>query len=152
MRHFKTTAAGFTVLALGLAALAISDERTQEKKAGPVLRASALTGMNVVNSRNEDLGKVDDVVIDMGTGKVRYAAVSFGGFLGIGDKLFAVPFQAFQVTSDPDDRDSTRLILNVDKQTLEQAPGFDKDHWPNFGDPNFGARNDRYFLPRATRN
>jgi hypothetical protein len=56
--------------------------------------------------------------------------LSFGGFLGIGDKLFAIPWQALQL--DPDNK---CFVLDVDKEMLDNAPGFDKDHWPSMADP-----------------
>ena len=65
-------------------------------------------------------------MIDTSKGKIAYAVVSFGGFLGIGDKYFAVPWEAFQV-----DREDEDFVLNVDKEKLENAPGFDKDNWPS---------------------
>jgi sporulation protein YlmC with PRC-barrel domain len=63
----------------------------------PVIRARNIEGMVVKNPEGQELGKVEDVVVDMATGKVRYAAIAFGGFLGVGDKLFAVPFHSLRV-------------------------------------------------------
>ena len=116
-----------------------------------VWRSSDLVGMKVKNSAGQDLGKIDDLVIDMNTGKVRYAAVSFGGFLGVGDKLFAVPFSAFKTHYNAADN-AKHFVLNVDKKQLEAAPGFDKKNWPDFGDPKWGPDYDRHFLdPTTTR-
>lgn len=89
------------------------------------LSATSLNGTTVRNGEGEDLGTIEDLMIDVSTGRVDYAVVSFGGFLGIGDKLFAVPLQAMQV-----DTDDENLILNETKERLENAPGFDKDNWP----------------------
>jgi hypothetical protein len=86
-------------------------------------------GINVVNSQNEDLGKVEDVVLDASAGRVACAVLSFGGFLGMGDKLFAIPWNAFSF-----DVNGKRAVLNVSKQLLENAPGFSKDNWPNMAD------------------
>lgn len=91
-----------------------------------ILSASSLIGDGVVNPEGDDLGKVEEIMIDTPTGNVAYAVLSFGGFLGLGDKYFAIPWQRLQL-----DADNKRLILNVDKQALENAPGFDKDDWPN---------------------
>jgi sporulation protein YlmC with PRC-barrel domain len=110
-----------------------------------VYRANDIVGMHVKNPTGQELGKVEDLVIDMSMGKVRYAAVSFGGFLGVGDKLFAVPFQAFQIKHDAGDN-KRHLVLNVDKATLEGAKGFDKKSWPDFGNPRWGTENDKFFL------
>jgi sporulation protein YlmC with PRC-barrel domain len=94
-----------------------------------VLAASTMDGDNVKNAAGENLGKVNDIMIDIPSGKVAYAVLSFGGVLGIGNKLFAVPWNALTL-----DEDEKCFILNVDKQTLESAPGFDKDNWPDMTD------------------
>jgi sporulation protein YlmC with PRC-barrel domain len=98
------------------------------------LSTSTITGDAVVNSQGEDLGKIEDLVLDVAEGRVAYAVLSFGGFLGMGDKLFALPWQSLQL-----DSDNHRFILDVPKKRLEYAPGFDKDHWPNMADRTWGA-------------
>ncbi|HAQ34054.1 MAG: photosystem reaction center subunit H [Maricaulis sp.] len=97
-----------------------------------LLSSSSISGDSVVNSGGDDLGHVKDLMVDPVTGKVDYAVLSFGGFLGMGDKYFAVPFNQFSV-----DRENKRMVLNVDKERLKDAPGFDKDDWPDFADPRF---------------
>jgi sporulation protein YlmC with PRC-barrel domain len=140
---------GFTVLSVGVLSLALAKDKDVPSSRGqvstmPVLRAHSIAGMTVKNPSGQDLGKVEDIVVDMGTGKVRYAAVSFGGFLGVGDKLFAVPFHALKVKHDTGDK-TTHFVLNVDKATLEKAPGFDSKHWPDFGDPRYSNDNDKFY-------
>jgi sporulation protein YlmC with PRC-barrel domain len=90
-----------------------------------VLSASTMENDKFVNPRGEDLGNIEELMIDVNSGRVAYAVLSFGGILGIGDKLFAIPWDALKL--DPDNK---RFVLDVDKQTLEDAPGFDKDNWP----------------------
>lgn len=102
-----------------------------------VLSASSLEGDKVKNSQGEDLGNVKDIMINTEGGQVQYYVLSFGGILGMGDKLFAIPPQAIAV-----DTEDKCLILNVDKDKLENAPGFDKDNWPNMADETF--RNEIY--------
>lgn len=85
---------------------------------------SALTG--------EKLGLLEDFMIDLDSGRVAYAVLSFGGLLGLGNKLFAVPLQAMEL-----DTENECFILDVDKQQLENAPGFAKDEWPDMADPRF---------------
>jgi len=97
-----------------------------EFKTPTVLSASTINGTSVVNSAGEDLGKIEELMIDLNTGQIAYAVLSFGGFLGLGDKLFAIPFEALQV-----DTENEVIVFDVDKQTLENAPGFDKDNWPD---------------------
>jgi sporulation protein YlmC with PRC-barrel domain len=105
-----------------------------------VLAASTLRGDRVINPEGEHLGKVDEIMLDLEGGRVGYVVLSFGGVLGMGDKLFAVPWEAFEL-----DLDSKEFILDVDKERLKQAPGFDKDNWPDFADPNWGARIYSYY-------
>jgi len=105
-------------------------------------RASSVIGMKVYNAANEEVGKIDDLVLDTTTGKVRYAALAVGGFLGIGEKLFAVPWHALSMKQDGN---KTVVMFNIDKDRLRNAPGFDKDHWPDFGNEHFGNEIDKYY-------
>jgi len=105
-----------------------------------VLSASTLAGDQVQNSVGEDLGEVDEIMIDIPSGKVAYAVLSFGGFLGMGNKLFAVPWSVLRV-----DEDKKHFVLDVDKKKLESAPGFDKDNWPDMADTNWGTQIFRYY-------
>ncbi len=90
-------------------------------------------GSKVVNQQNEDLGKIEDIAIDVEAGRIAYAVLSFGGFLGMGDKYFAIPWEAFRFNVT-----DKRAVLNVDKKLLDNAPGFDKDTWPNMADSAWG--------------
>jgi len=97
---------------------------------GPSLMSSdSLTGDSVVNSMGEDLGKIEAIMLDVPRGRVAYAVLSFGGFLGLGDKLFAIPWEALTL-----DAERECFILDVEKDRLKNAPGFDKDHWPAMAD------------------
>ncbi len=98
-----------------------------------VLAASTITGDRVRNTDGEDLGKIESIMLDLQSGKVAYAVLSFGGFLGIGNKLFAVPWSALKV-----DEGEHEFILNVSREKLDKAPGFDKDNWPDMAAPDFG--------------
>ena len=105
-----------------------------------VLAASTLTGNKVVNVQNEDLGTIEDLMIDIESGRIAYAVLSFGGFLGLGDKLFAIPWSALKL-----DAVEKRFVLNVSKELLEEAPGFDKRNWPDMSDPAWGVQIDTYY-------
>jgi sporulation protein YlmC with PRC-barrel domain len=97
---------------------------------GPALMgADTLIGDSVVNAADEDLGDIKEIMLDMQTGQVAYAVLSFGGFLGMGDKLFAVPWQALHL-----DTVNKRFVLDIEKERLQNAPGFDKDAWPDMAD------------------
>jgi uncharacterized protein YrrD len=104
------------------------------------MSASTLTGDKVVNSAGEDLGKIQDIMLDTPTGRVAYAVLSFGGFLGMGDKLFAIPWDKLSL-----DEANKQFVLNIDKTKLQQAPGFDKDNWPDMADPSWGSRIYSYY-------
>lgn len=97
-----------------------------------LLSSSSLEGTSVRNLDNKDIGSIKDIMIDLHTGRVAYCVLSFGGFLGLGDKLFAVPFEAFQL-----DTATEELILDAKKEVLETARGFDEDNWPDFADMAF---------------
>ncbi len=97
---------------------------------GPTLMgADTLIGDSVVNGQDDNLGDIKEIMLDMRTGQVAYAVLAFGGFLGMGEKLFAVPWQALQL-----DTVNKRFVLNVDKSRLQNAPGFDPDAWPDMSD------------------
>jgi sporulation protein YlmC with PRC-barrel domain len=102
--------------------------------------ATKLIGDPVVNQKGESLGKIEDLVIDPMSARVDYAVLSFGGFLGVGDKLFAVPLEAMKLSSE-----EKRFILDVDKERLKQAPGFDKNNWPDASDRAFGTKVYNYY-------
>jgi len=100
-----------------------------------VLAASSLAGDSVRNAVGDDVGTIDEIMIHIPSGRVAYAVLSFGGILGLGSKLFAVPWSALTV-----DEDEQCFILDVDKKTLENAPGFDKDNWPDMADTTWGSK------------
>jgi sporulation protein YlmC with PRC-barrel domain len=101
---------------------------------GGLVRASKVTGMDVRNAANENLGEIQDVVLDRDGGTIAYAVVSFGGFLNMGDKLFAVPWEALKPTAD-----RAAFVLDVPKDRLQKAPGFDKNKWPDMVDSQFAT-------------
>ena len=135
-RSLLTAAA---VVALGAANLFAADPNH-----GMAYRFTELKGMNVENSAGENLGEIEDVVYDQNSGKVRYVAVSFGGFLGVGDKLFAVPWGALKHENDTVNG-KHRIVMNADKKSLENAPGFDTNAWPNVADPKWSAEVDKFY-------
>jgi sporulation protein YlmC with PRC-barrel domain len=111
-----------------------------DRKHRRVLSASTLAGDRVKNSVGEELGKADEIMIDLPTGRVAYVVLSFGGILGMGNKLFAIPWGALRI-----DEDEKCLILDLDKQRLENAPGFDKGNWPDMADVTWGTKIHDYY-------
>jgi sporulation protein YlmC with PRC-barrel domain len=98
----------------------------QARDKSGVLKASDLIGMNVQGTDGKKLGNIKDLVIDPEEGGIDYAVLEFGGFAGIGDKYFAVPWEALQL-----DQTNKKLSLDVHKKDLKNAPGFDKNNWPD---------------------
>jgi sporulation protein YlmC with PRC-barrel domain len=103
---------------------------------GPALMgADTLLGEDVVNGAEESLGDIKEIMLDMNTGQVAYAVLAFGGFLGMHEKLFAVPWQALHL-----DTVHKRFVLNIDKQRLQSAPGFDRHAWPDMSDMQWASQ------------
>lgn len=115
------------------------EARTTQPAKGSIFKLSDIRGMEIRNLAGEKLGDVNDVVIDVTDGRIRYAALSFGGFLGIGDKLFAVPWNTMNLKYD-NATENYFFALDVDKEMLERAPSFDKHHWPTEADGNWLSR------------
>lgn len=90
-----------------------------------ILSASAIKGCKLINRNGEDLGKIEELMIDLEECRIAYAVLSFGGFLGLGNKLFAIPLQAFSLKAY-----EHTFVLDISKDVLEKAEGFEKDNWP----------------------
>ncbi|MGE0825189.1 MAG: PRC-barrel domain-containing protein [Candidatus Binatia bacterium] len=118
-----------------------SNEQKQMKaQESSILRASEVIGYTVKNPQGQELGQIEDLVIDPEHGRIAYAVLSFGGFLGLGDKLFAIPWDAMK----PMPSQQT-VQLDVSKEKLEKAPGFNKDNWPNVADREWGLVVYKYY-------
>lgn len=113
-----------------------ADNQTGQNQEGPNanrpvrrLTATSIIGDDVENPEGEKLGSIKNLMIDINKGYIDYVVLQFGGFLGMGAKLFAIPWQELQL-------DPLRevFILNRDKDYLKNAPGFDEDHWPETND------------------
>ncbi len=106
---------------------------------GPLIAAEKVNGTSVYNMAGEKLGTVEDIMIDKVSGRAIYAVMSFGGFLGIGDKHHPLPWS----TLNYDERKGGYLV-NLDKKTLEGAPSYDRDsefRWT----PDYGRQVDKYY-------
>jgi sporulation protein YlmC with PRC-barrel domain len=105
-----------------------------------LLAAGTLIGDKVFTHQNEEIGKIEELMISVEDGRVGYAVMSFGGVLGFGNKFFALPWSTLRV-----DQDKKCFILNVEKERLKAAPGFDKDHWPDMSDAKWTAEINTYY-------
>lgn len=110
-------------------------------KTYPVLRASNLIGREVTNTRGEALGTIQDLAIDVNGGSIGYAVLSSG----VGDKLFAIPFDALH------HGDDETCVLDIDQERLKNAPGFNPDHWPDFASPAWNSEVRGYYGVPAHR-
>ena len=108
---------------------------------GPrLMGADTLLGNDVYNHKNEKLGDVKEFMLSMDTGKVSYVVLSYGGFLTLGEKLFAVPWKALTL-----DTVNHRFVMNVEKEKFENAPGFNVDDWPNMADETWATSIHDYY-------
>lgn len=105
-----------------------------------LIGADTLIGNNVVNQANEELGEINEIMLYVQSGQIGYAILSYGGFLGLGNKLFAVPWHALRR-----DKINNRFVLDVAKERIEQAPGFDKLNWPDMADESWQERVEMFF-------
>jgi sporulation protein YlmC with PRC-barrel domain len=111
--------------------------------AGPgpaVMAASTLNGNKVVSSDGQRVGKITDIMLDVRSGRIAYAVLSTGGFLGIGDTLHAIPWSA--LTLDTIDK---CFVVDISAQRIKDEPGFDKDHWPSMADAKWGTTVHEYY-------
>ncbi len=105
-----------------------------------VLSASTLDDDDIYNLKGEKLGSIKEIMLDINTGRVCYVVLSFGGFLSMGEKLFAVPWSALTV-----DTENKRFLMDTDEERLKEAPGFDTDNWPNMADSTWEKKVHTYY-------
>ena len=154
-RSFKVA-----ILACGLvlfaAARAFADDTPAASTAPKpaTVRVSDLLSLSVYGADNEKLGKIEDIVVNPAEGKINYAVLSFGGILGIGDKFFAVPWNELRVVGKGATSAGTQkeayCMLDVSKDALKNAPGFDKNHWPDFADKTFASDMEKFYGANRT--
>ncbi|MBP0589994.1 PRC-barrel domain-containing protein [Paraburkholderia sp. LEh10] len=108
---------------------------------GPyVMAANTLDGDRVLSADGQDIGKIKDIMLDVRSGRIAYAVLSSGGFLGLGDKLLAIPWSALTL-----DIDRQCFMLDMPGESVKNAPGFDKDHWPSMADPTWATSVHQYY-------
>jgi PRC-barrel domain len=117
-----------------------TSETTTQSGHTRVITAAKVQGTSVTNPARENLGTIRDVVLDKYEGAVRYAVLEFGGFLGMGSKLFALPWELLHY-----DESADAYVINIDKEILKAAPGFDSDDWPDMGATAFDADLRRHY-------
>ena len=106
---------------------------------GGICDSADLVGCKVENMKGESLGKIESMMLDLSEGRIIYSVLSFGGFLGLGDKLFPVPVDALSFRWDSKGK-LERCVLDVEKETLKNAPGYDKGELPSAADRTFATK------------
>jgi sporulation protein YlmC with PRC-barrel domain len=117
------------VAVFGVTPLAWADHTTAD-----IVKGSKIIGKSVQTMKGKEIGEIEDLAIDEIDGRVRYAVLSFGGILGLGEKYFAIPWEALSLSNNKE-----HFALAVTEKELEKAPGFDKNNWPDFADPVYYA-------------
>ena len=100
----------------------------------PTISSSKVEGTNVYNGQGDKLGSIDDLVIDKRTGHVRYAALEFGGFLGLGTDRYPLPWNLLKYDTTKDG-----YVVNLDRDLLTEAPRYPQDAVPAYDD-DYGRR------------
>lgn len=116
------------------------DRKVSGGPGSQLMSAGALTGGRVVNTRNDPLGKIEEIMIDVPSGRAAYAVMSCYGIPGGGEKLFAIPWQALTL-----DAENECFVLDIDREHLEKAPDFNQDHWPSMADPQWALSIHKYY-------
>lgn len=114
------------------------------------LKASQLIGCPITNAKNESLGEIQDIVLDGANRHIAYAVVGFGGFLGMGEKYFAMPWRLIDIGHRSAD-DAPRATLDLDPAALKGAPGFDKSKWPDMANADWATQVDEHYRQRGAK-
>lgn len=122
-------------------AIAMVADEGAEVEVTPVHKSSDIVGMPVKSPEGKEIGTINEVVLDLKSGQIKYVAVSFGGFLGFGNKLFAFPWKAIKITHKSNER---HFELAVSPEQLKTAEGFDPDKWPEELDARWQRMIDQY--------
>jgi len=117
-----------------------SEMATTGQVTSRLLSASTLAADDVYNPKGEKLGSIKELMLNINSGRVCYAVLSFGGFLSLGEKLFAVPWNALTV-----DTDNQRFVMDTNEERLQTAPGFDANNWPNMADSTWEKNINAYY-------
>jgi len=116
------------------------DNKTAEGQRINAFMVEKIIGSKVINLKGETLGKINNLVVDIDTGRIVYAVLESGGFLGIGDKLFPVPWKSLAALPS-----EGLFFLNQSKEQMQKAPAFDRKDLPNMGDMRWGANVFKYY-------
>ncbi len=105
-----------------------------------VVKSFEVLDIDVLDRNCENIGKIEEIILDKMRGEVKYLVLSFGGFLGVGEKLFAIPWNSIRYNEK-----EKSFIMDIVKASLKDAPGFDRNKWPDFADKTFGKKISDYY-------
>jgi len=105
-----------------------------------VMSASSMMKDYVYNRMDEEMGSLKEIMVDVPSGKVAYAVLAVGGFLGMGERLFAIPWTSLTL-----DEDRKCFVMDANKERFEKAPGFDKNNWPDMADSSWATSISQYW-------
>lgn len=129
-------------LQAGNVRIAGSQEATNQAQGpGPFLSLSEqLVGCEIINLSGDKLGELKGIMLDVQRGRIAYGVIKAGGFLGLGDHLFAVPWQILDM-----DVDEKRFVLDANREKLEHSPTFNKHNWPSMANFYWGQQLHLYY-------
>ena len=135
-----TIRVSFGIAFLLICALIVMPGAAAQDVSPPLYKTSTIIGRAVENPHGNELGQISDVIIEAPTGNVAYAVLTSGGVVGLGGKVFAIPWRALQQPT------STKAFrLDMTEEQLKQAPSFDKDQWPDLEDRHWGDTVHAYY-------
>ena len=103
----------------------VNTEGKHANKPVKYLTAASIKGDKIYDSSHEHMGAIEDIMLDVNSGKIEYVVIKFGGFLTINEKYFAIPWKLLKL-----DPQKKVFIIDMSREKLENAPGFDMGHWP----------------------
>lgn len=116
-----------------------------------VLQASELIGLEVRNTRNEDVGQVNDLIVNLKQGKITHVLVSSGGVVGVGDRILPIPLGAAKFGEETGESKEWLMVVNLPSGNFENAPALEGDTLPNFGDADWTTKLNDYYQIEATK-
>jgi hypothetical protein len=117
---------------------------SDSKETSRLISSEKVAGSKVENPRADGLGTIDEIMIDKSSGKVAYAVLKYGSFLGMGGKLFALPWDLLKY-----DTSRNAYIIDLPEERLKNAPSFDENDWPDFADRDYDEEIHDYYGSRA---
>ncbi|HLG87779.1 MAG TPA: PRC-barrel domain-containing protein [Alphaproteobacteria bacterium] len=107
---------------------------------GRLISADKVEGTSVVNAKGENLGHISEIMIDKISGGVAYAVLKYGSVIGMGGKLFALPWEILKYDTRYD-----AYVVDIPEDKLKRAPSFDADNPPDMADPQWSTQVRRYY-------